>query len=71
LSACQAEGSSVEGPSWAPDWSIDANFSPLRPIASWEDDESPSLEFYAAGDFSAHVKVSDDLQELKLQGLRN
>ena len=72
LSACQSYGSSVELPSWVPDWSIDARFRPMRSIINWEageEEEEVRRTFNAAGSRSAQVNISDDMRMMTTRGL--
>ena len=72
LSACQSYGSSVELPSWVPDWSMDARFRPMRSMISWEageEEEDVRRTFNAAGSRSAQVNISDDMRAMTIQGM--
>ena len=76
LSACQSYGSNITGlPSWAPDWTIDARFRPMRPISSWAGDDGSEMErssenmFNASGSLSARIHISADLRTMNAQGL--
>ena len=71
LSACQSYGSSVEIPSWVPDWSIDARFRPMRSILSWEAEKEEDVRhaFNASGSHSAQVHISEDIRTMATQGL--
>ena len=69
LSACQSYGSNIaELPSWAPDWSIEARFRPMRPISNWTGDEERDI-FNASKNFTARVEISADLRTMNAQGL--
>ncbi len=69
LSACQWYGSEVTDlPSWAPDWSIDARFWPMRPISNWVENNQRDI-FNASGSLSARVEISVDLRTMTAQGL--
>ena len=68
LSACQTYGKNVKVPSWAPDWSIDARFRPMRPILNWDHEETLRPAFDASGKSSAHVKISEDNRLLTTRG---
>ena len=72
LSACQSYGSSVELPSWVPDWTIDARFRPTGAMINWESrggGEDVRRTFNAAGSRSARVNISDDMRVMTAQGL--
>lgn len=69
LSACQSYGSSVTGlPSWAPDWSIEARFRPMRPLCSWTQDDQSDV-FNASGSLPARADISANLRTMTAQGL--
>lgn len=72
LSACQSYGSSVELPSWVPDWSMDARFRPMSPMLSWEageEEEDVRRTFNASGSRSAQVNISEDMRAMTTQGM--
>lgn len=69
LSACQSYGSGVSGlPSWAPDWSIEARFRPMRPLCSWTGDDQSGV-FNASRSLPARVDIAADLRTMRVQGL--
>ena len=76
LSACQSYGSKIKVPSWVPDWTIEAQFRPMRQIMNWQSDRA-RLEgsnrhmFNASRDRSAETQVSNDLQQLRVRGFIN
>ena len=75
LSACQSYGSNITDlPSWAPDWTIDARFRPMRPITSWlGDDQSETGRSlgsrFNASESVARVQISADLRTMSVRGL--
>lgn len=72
LGACQLAGRNIEKlPSWAPDWTIDPIYRPIRPFLNWGNEgEEGSLYQAATGQNSfAKIQISVDLTTLTLRGL--
>lgn len=72
LGACQLAGRNIEKlPSWAPDWTIDPIYRPIRPFLNWGNEgEEGNLYHAATGKNSlAKIQISIDLTTLTLRGL--
>lgn len=72
LGACQLAGRNIEKlPSWAPDWTIDPIYRPIRPFLNWGNEgEEGNLYHAAIGQNSlAKIQISIDLTTLTLRGL--
>ena len=75
LSACQTYGRRLDLPSWAPDWSLDHQYRPLRSITSWQGEQWENLDsgihvFHASGSTYAQVEIRN-LQVMVVQGLQS
>ena len=69
LSACQSYGSKIaELPSWVPDWNIESQYRPMRPISSWIAGDQNDM-FSASGSLPARVEFLAELPTLSVQGL--
>lgn len=72
LGACQLAGRNIEKlPSWAPDWTIDPIYRPIRPLLNWGNEGEEGFLYHAATghDSLAKIQLSIDLTTLTLRGL--
>lgn len=72
LGACQLAGRNIEKlPSWAPDWTIDPIYRPIRPFLNWGNEGEEGYLYHAATGLNslAKIQISIDLTTLTLRGL--
>ncbi|KAE9369138.1 hypothetical protein N431DRAFT_469070 [Stipitochalara longipes BDJ] len=57
--------STLDLPSWVPDWTVSDSAAPLRP---WGDDTGAYFHFSATGSFTYSATISADLSQLIIEG---
>lgn len=72
LGACQLAGRNIKRlPSWAPDWTIDPIYRPIRSFMNWGNEGEEEKLYHAATcqESLAKIQISTDLTTLTLRGL--